>query len=171
MLTEVLGSDVTKASFQRRGLSTDSSVELSLDDPLLTIEALSGRREVAGATRDALIRQARDELDRRQAAANAPFTEWITSSVVTRSGPSGDSGARLRVGAMMLVLGFALAVGFPFLVDALRERRIRTTAPLPRARAPGRKSRTHGEVRTMASGGSATGNGSGAPKDPSRRAR
>jgi hypothetical protein len=173
VLTEVLGSDTTKASFQHRGLSTDYSTELSLDDPMLTIEALSGRREVAGATRDALIRRARNELERRQAAAGAPIDEWITSSVVTHSGPSASSGARLRVGTTMLVLGGTLAIAFPFLVDALRERRIRTKAPPAPAKAPGRKSRTDSEVRAMASAATSTGNGngSGMPKGHSRRAR
>jgi hypothetical protein len=184
VIVEVLNSDATKQRFATRGLSTGYEVAMSLDDPLISISTLSGSAPVAARTRDALVRRFTDELDRRQVAAGAPANEMITSSTVTSNGPLESTSGRTRVAAVMLLLGAALALGFPFLIDALRERRNKMQAPPPTPAKPSsRKQRADPDVRevaTVASGNgngngngnaNGNGNGNGPAKTPARRAR
>jgi hypothetical protein len=173
VIVEVLNSDATKERFDARGLSTSYTVEFALEDPLISISTLSGRASIAGRTRDALVRRFTDELDERQVAAGAPANEMITSSMVTASGPLESTGGRTRVGAMMLLLGTVLALGFPFLIDALRARQAQKHAPPPQtksaptpakspAKSTGRKQRAAPEVHAVATvSGSGNGNGNG----------
>jgi hypothetical protein len=178
VVVEVLNSDATKERFDAQGLSTSYEVAFALDDPLIAISTLSGRAPVAARTRDALVRRFTDELRERQLAAGAPVNEMITTSTVTSTGPIASTSGRTRVGAMMLLLGAALALGFPFLVDALRERRAEQHAPPPRpasAKASGGKQKASAGVRAVSAAaggnGSSNGNGNGTTKSPARRTR
>lgn len=106
------------------GLSTDFDVGTETRLPILLIQTRAESRESATATALRLFELVDEDIDGRQAAANVPADQRVTTNIIGISAVGGaDYGGRMRMRLVIGMLGLGATAGLAFVFDGIRRRR------------------------------------------------
>lgn len=132
VLGDTVSSDDTRSAYEKKGLSSNYTVEVPYDPtrttllPMLSITVNAATPEVATATRDQLLNDIKDTLAKKQTEAGAPRDSWIQAFGLANRNVIAGSGSKARTFLIVFGLGAAFAIVIAFIVDGFK-RGVRNT--------------------------------------------
>jgi hypothetical protein len=128
VLSKVMMSDTVVQRLAVRGATAEYEVGTGSDggSPIINIIATGEDPTVARRTVQAVAVELRHELQRRQATAGAPSSQFIRAEQVTVPATANRLiGDKMRAGVAVFALGIAFTFSLAFLTESILEQRAR----------------------------------------------